>query len=208
MYIYGDSNVRFLKESITGWHDFESDTVSEMINEITNKPEGYFTGKFSTSYRNRNINFIWQTRFPAARVNSTYLNEKFLSICDINTTPIFVFVYGRVDLTVERIKAIQDVDEQVPTYIKNIVDFSKKHNAKAFVCSAIINTELDKVDPSIVNHFNNLVSLLCSLTPEINFIDLDVVIGQDYVPEDWDKYNHPNRSDCVSILNLIVDSTT
>jgi hypothetical protein len=207
IYIFGDSNVRFFKESLTNWHDFLSDIPSEMTQEYLSKPEKYFTGHHSLEHMDNKIHFMWQTRFPAARVNDKFLESKLLNVCEHaskDNFPNFVFVFGRVDLTVQRIKEIKDVDFQLARYLKTIINFSRKHKAKIFVCSAIINPNLDKVDKSIVDYFNNSLETICSVSDEITFIDFKPIVGQNYIPEAWDKFNHPNKEKNILAINHIV----
>jgi cellulose synthase/poly-beta-1,6-N-acetylglucosamine synthase-like glycosyltransferase len=207
IYIFGDSNVRFFKEAITNWHDFLSDIPSEMTKEYLSKPEEYWTGHHSLEYMSNKIHFMWQTRFPAARVNDNFLTNKLLSVSEQNTDKEFlnfVFVFGRVDLTVERIKDIHDIEVQIPKFLQTVIDFSRKHKAKIFVCSAIISSELDKVNKKIVNHFNNTLETICSVSDEITFIDFDPIVGQDYIPEAWDEFNHPNREKNILAINHII----
>ena len=207
IYIFGDSNVMFLKESITNWHNFLSDIPSKMNQEYMSRLEERSFGHYSLEYMSNKIHFMWQSRFPTARVNDTFLKSKLLNVSEYASKgnfPNFVFVFGRVDLTVQRIKEIKDVDLRLARYIKTITNFSRKHKAKIFVCSAIINPKLDKVDKSIVDYLNNSLETVCSVSDEITFIDLDPIVGQNYTPEAWDKFNHPNRKKYILAINHIV----
>jgi hypothetical protein len=206
IYIFGDSNVRFFKESITGWHDFISKDRDGILEELQNKPETYFSGNHVEKFNNLDLFFIWQTRFPTSRLNKKYLIEK-LEKTGKNPKPgqAFVFEYGRVDIQL-KIKSISEVDEIVRNYIRVCVDFSKNFNATPYFCSALIPESV--ADKKIIQYFNNSLAFNSELGNYSHFIDLEKIVGYDFQPESWDIYSHTNKEDSKKCLMHIIDSVT
>jgi hypothetical protein len=208
VYFFGDSNVRFFKESISGWHNFISDNDVERKKEISNKPESYFTGFSSNVFKNQQITFIWQGGFPISRVNKTYLQDKLgMAIGDIllDNSPIFVFQYGRADIQL-RLKDFTQIDNLLLKYIKSCTEFANDHNAIAYFSTPIVPRGEASIE--LIKHFNDTLALYCENFNESRFIDLYSVVGVDFIPEAWDKYRHTNEKDSLKLLNYIISVIT
>jgi hypothetical protein len=204
--IIGDSNVRFLKESVGNWHGLQKDSPANKLAYIKNKPESYWTGSETALYNEAQVTFIWQSRFPIARLNHTYLNKRINELSSAGglfSPDFFVFQLGRVDLQL-RLTSVLEIDRLVLHYLKVGSTFAAKYSAKAYFCTPIIHKDTASLD--LIQYLCDSLQVACDSMEDCSFIDLTQVVSSSYASEDWDLDTHTTRGCSKEILDCIIST--
>jgi hypothetical protein len=203
---FGDSHVRFLKESTKdnphGLLGINPDKARDMYNQFS---ESYYTNSEMIHFNNSDIYFCYKTRMPIARLTKTYLEETLLDLgLDNHNNLKLVFMYGGVDLSI-RLKSFLHIEETIQKYFKKVAEFSRSKGAKAYIVTP--PAHIKGCDKQMIEYFNNFL-FYCQ---EESYQDLEVInlfsiIGAEFEQEEWDPFFHMTNSDSLKSLFYITDS--
>jgi hypothetical protein len=202
---FGDSHVRFLKESTKdNPHGLLGLDFNEAKDIYNNFPESYYTNNEMLHFNNSEIYFCYKTRMPIARLNQTYLKETLLDLDLDNKDKLkFVFMYGGVDLSI-RLKSLSEIEEVIQKYFKEVAEFSRSKGAKAYIVTPPAHVKGSSKE--IIEYFNNFL-FYCQeeFYQDIGIIDLFSIIGAEFEQEGWDPFFHMTNSDSLKSLLYITN---
>jgi hypothetical protein len=203
IYIFGDSNVRFLSKSLL---EEKTSFWEHRPEEMDTNDQGntYWTGHENHLINDLSIDCFWQTRFPTKRLNLLYIKNRLENkniVFDKLEGSSFVFQLGRVDLQL-RDYSISELEDSVIKYIASCHKISKFFGANLYITTPIIHRNIS--DVKLSNHFDNLLHTYGQSLDVYDLIDFTEFVGRDFKSVHWDPDYHTNKDDSRLLMENII----